>query len=199
MPEASGFLDQSDFLRGVLDALPVPLFVTDDDVTILALNPAAAAMAKPGAAKLHLRGGELLGCVHASETPGGCGRSPACDRCVVRSSVRSAFGGAPVRRERADLELHGDGEVRTAHVLVTASPLEHAGRRMVLLALEDVGEIVALRGLIPICAWCKKVRNDANYWESVERYLASRSDVRFTHCICEDCASEVRRQRLKTP
>lgn len=53
-----------------------------------------------------------------------------------------------------------------------------------------ITEIKTLRGLIPICAWCKKVRNDAGYWESVEDYLEKHSDAHFTHGICEACLSQ---------
>ena len=44
-----------------------------------------------------------------------------------------------------------------------------------------------LQGLLPICSYCKKIRNDQNYWEQVEGYIAKASDVRFSHSICPDC------------
>jgi phosphoserine phosphatase RsbU/P len=48
-------------------------------------------------------------------------------------------------------------------------------------------QVKTLQGLIPICAWCKKVRNDANYWQQVEDYIGEHSDARFSHGICPDC------------
>ncbi|CAN5294514.1 hypothetical protein BH11PLA2_BH11PLA2_28680 [soil metagenome] len=45
----------------------------------------------------------------------------------------------------------------------------------------------SLQGLLPICAWCKQIRNDGLYWQSVEKYLTETSDFRFTHCICPAC------------
>lgn len=44
-----------------------------------------------------------------------------------------------------------------------------------------------LRGLIPICAWCKKIRNDHGYWEQLELYLKNHSEADFTHGMCPDC------------
>jgi len=44
-----------------------------------------------------------------------------------------------------------------------------------------------LQGLLPICAWCKNVRNDDGYWESVEQYIQQNADVKFSHCVCPDC------------
>ncbi len=55
-------------------------------------------------------------------------------------------------------------------------------------ALKDNKE---LRGLLPICAYCKSVRSDQNYWQSVERYFGDHSDLRFTHGICPRCLETV--------
>ena len=52
---------------------------------------------------------------------------------------------------------------------------------------EALGQIKQLRGLLPICAWCKKIRNDSGYWEQLEAYLAKHADVTFTHGICPGC------------
>ena len=44
-----------------------------------------------------------------------------------------------------------------------------------------------LQGLIPICAWCRQVRSDGDYWEQVESYVAKRSGLQFSHAICPAC------------
>ncbi len=51
-----------------------------------------------------------------------------------------------------------------------------------------LGEIGTLRTLLPICANCKKVRDDEGYWRQVEDYLGEHSGLKFTHGICPDCA-----------
>ena len=51
-------------------------------------------------------------------------------------------------------------------------------------------EVQALSGLLPICSWCKKVRDDDGYWQQVEDYFASRSQIEFTHGICADCVKD---------
>lgn len=53
-----------------------------------------------------------------------------------------------------------------------------------------ITEVQTLAGLLPICAWCKKVRNDDGYWQKVEDYLATHSQIKFTHGICSDCYRE---------
>ena len=47
-----------------------------------------------------------------------------------------------------------------------------------------------LSGLIPICAQCKKVRDDQNYWHQVEMYVAKRTDAKFSHGYCPDCLKQ---------
>jgi hypothetical protein len=48
-------------------------------------------------------------------------------------------------------------------------------------------QIETLQGIIPICAWCKAVRDDDGFWEDVETYVRGRTEAEFTHSICPDC------------
>ncbi len=52
-------------------------------------------------------------------------------------------------------------------------------------------KIQTLRGLLPICAYCKKIRNDQGYWEQVETYIKTHSLADFTHGICPDCMKKL--------
>jgi phosphoserine phosphatase RsbU/P len=52
---------------------------------------------------------------------------------------------------------------------------------------EALAHVQQLQGLIPICAWCRQVRSDGNFWEQVDSYLAKRSGLQFTHAICPTC------------
>lgn len=54
-------------------------------------------------------------------------------------------------------------------------------------ALEDVKK---LRGLLPICSYCNKIRNDEDYWEQVESYITRHANVEFSHSICPECYSK---------
>jgi phosphoserine phosphatase RsbU/P len=73
----------------------------------------------------------------------------------------------------------------------------HVGLRVVdlqqrladrVLALEDsLQQVKLLQGLLPICSYCKKVRDDGNYWHQVEQYIAERSEAQFSHSICPGC------------
>jgi CheY-like chemotaxis protein len=50
-----------------------------------------------------------------------------------------------------------------------------------------LSQVKQLKGLLPICAYCKSVRDDKNYWQRVETYVSANSDARFSHGICPDC------------
>ena len=61
--------------------------------------------------------------------------------------------------------------------------------------LEDaLAHVRRLQGLLPICSYCKKVRNEQNYWEQVERYLVTRSDLKLTHSVCPNCLERVMKE-----
>jgi hypothetical protein len=53
------------------------------------------------------------------------------------------------------------------------------------------GQIETLESLLPVCAWCKKVRNDAGYWDQIEKYITANSRTKITHGICPDCESKM--------
>jgi len=56
---------------------------------------------------------------------------------------------------------------------------------------EALSQVKQLQGLLPICSYCKKVRDDQNYWQRVETYISDRIDVQFSHGICPDCLERV--------
>ena len=57
-----------------------------------------------------------------------------------------------------------------------------------------LAHVQRLQGLLPICSYCKKVRNEANYWEQVESYFTTHSDLDFTHSICPQCTEKMLRE-----
>lgn len=54
----------------------------------------------------------------------------------------------------------------------------------------QLADIRTLRGLIPICGHCKKIRDDEGYWNQIESYIREHFDVRFTHSICPECVKK---------
>lgn len=65
--------------------------------------------------------------------------------------------------------------------------LERKVRERTMELEEALGNVRRLRGLIPICSSCKKVRDDTGYWSQVEEYISARTEADFTHGLCPDC------------
>jgi DNA-binding NtrC family response regulator len=65
-------------------------------------------------------------------------------------------------------------------------------RKKLLAQLEQsTREIKRLRGILPICANCKKIRDDQGYWTQVETYIRDNTGTEFSHGICPDCAEKL--------
>ncbi len=127
-------------------------------------------------------------CIHAEAK--GCGLNERCRDCVIRGSVRLALKGQKTHRCRHKAELRRQDQTLAVELLVTATPLMGGETPQVLLILEDVTELLTLRGLIPMCAQCKKVRNDQQYWQSIEAYLETHTHLEFSHGYCPACFAE---------
>ncbi len=63
--------------------------------------------------------------------------------------------------------------------------------RLIKQLQEAMKEIKTLSGLIPICASCKKIRDDSGYWKQVEQYIEEHSQAEFSHGICPECAEKL--------
>ncbi len=75
---------------------------------------------------------------------------------------------------------------------------KHGRERLLAQTIKDkediekaFSEIKQLQGIIPICASCKRVRNDRGFWEQVEQYIHEHSEVRFSHGICPECIKKL--------
>lgn len=67
---------------------------------------------------------------------------------------------------------------------------EAARDRLIQELRQALAEVRQLSGLIPICAWCRKVRDDAGYWSTVERYLENHTGAHVTHSMCPACSAK---------
>ena len=164
------------------------MFVVDGDVKIVEYNAAAGDFLKNDSSRiLRRRGGEVLHCIHAKESPGGCGKVTHCKTCLIRNSVTTSIQGNTIHRVKAEMELEHEGSVTQMQLLVTTTPLPFPDRSLVLLILENVTELQTLRGLLPVCAHCKKIRDDKQYWHEIDTYLTEHMDLNFSHGICPGC------------
>lgn len=69
--------------------------------------------------------------------------------------------------------------------------IEEERERLIAELKEALAEVKTLQGFLPICASCKKIRDDEGYWQQIEKYIQDRSDAKFSHSICPDCGKKL--------
>lgn len=83
---------------------------------------------------------------------------------------------------------------RELHTTIEMAIYRHrsdAEREKLITELQDaLAQVRTLRGCLPICATCKKIRDDKGYWTRIEQYIMDHTDADFTHGICPDCAKK---------
>jgi DNA-binding response OmpR family regulator len=60
-----------------------------------------------------------------------------------------------------------------------------------------LAHVKRLQGLVPICSYCKKIRNDRNYWQQLESYISDHTEAQFSHGICPECLENVMKPELE--
>jgi PAS domain-containing protein len=183
---------KGDIVHAILDVMPSPIFVVDDEVRIYWFNMAALPLLQEEPELvIRKRGGDILHCLHALESMEGCGRAEVCQDCPIRDSVKKAINGQRVVRQKGKMKLVGKDQVSDIYLLVTSAPFDYQDNSYVLLILEDISELTELKTILPICVYCKKVRDDEEFWQSVENYFKVHLDLDFSHGVCPECAKKV--------
>jgi DNA-binding response OmpR family regulator len=81
--------------------------------------------------------------------------------------------------------------VRIKRVEDTLREKEEEQRKLISALEKALAEIKTLKGLIPICASCKKIRDDEGYWDQLETYMSKHTDAVFSHGICPECVERL--------
>ena len=77
-------------------------------------------------------------------------------------------------------------------LLLSILKFEFAERARLIKELQEaLGEVKQLSGLLPICASCKKIRDDQGYWNQIEFYISKHSEAKFTHGVCPECTKKL--------
>ncbi len=184
--------ESCEFLRSILDANPNIILIFDEQLKIVAANKAADIFIGENPAVMQNQTtGEALRCFNTYKNPNGCGGYRACSKCVIRNAVDKAVKGETSYRQKAKMTLVLNGEPKECYFMITASPLNYQGQQLAHLVIEDISEFMEMRELLPICSSCKKVRQDGEYWDSVESYMHKYLDLNFTHGLCPECTEEL--------
>ena len=84
-----------------------------------------------------------------------------------------------------------EGAVVTFRDITERKRAEEERERLIGELKEALAKVKTLSGLIPICASCKKIRDDRGYWNQIESYIHEHSDADFSHGICPDCMKKL--------
>lgn len=134
------------------------------------------------------------------------------DRAAFLETIRAHLAGQAGEYVRELRMVHRDGRVRwfliqgqtmrntqgrpirllgTATDVTERRQAEEAQKELIEQLRRALSQVKTLSGLLPICASCKKIRDDQGYWQQVEEYVRAHADVEFSHGICPDCAEKL--------
>ncbi len=197
-------LESKHFLRSTLDALSSHIAILDEHGTIIEVNAAWNHFAfrntfmgsNPGVGDNYLQVCDSASGRFSEEAP------------VVASGIRAIMTG---QSDEFHLEYpcHGPQEQRwfivratrfdagrairvvVAHENITERKKLEVEREKLIGELQQaLAEVKTLSGMIPICGWCKKIRSDQGYWQSVEQYVGTHTDATFSHGMCPECSEK---------
>ncbi len=154
-------LSNASLLARIFETVPYATFLVDLDVHVLHANTVAARLLRLSdrhGGALPRRIGDLLRCDNAARGPNGCGSSRDCDACLIRGSVRRALHGDAVRHLLAFVKREEHGKKREICLQVSAAAIEHERRKLAVVTLDDVTDIIHLRSLMPLCSACDLIR-----------------------------------------
>ena len=163
--------------------------LVDSDSIILQSN--SAGMEITGMKESELLGKLCCKVVHDTDSP--------IDECPMKQMLISG------KRESVELEVNGmwlsitvdpvkdlNGNITSAvHIIRDISDKKRAEEereRLIEQLQKALEEVKTLSGLLPICSFCKKIRDDKGYWNQIEEYIGDHSDAKFSHSFCPECA-----------
>ncbi len=185
-------MDQKDYRLKIFDVVHQPILLIDRNYTIVDVNSAACV-------SMNLPRDKIIGqtcfkATHQIEMP--------CWQDAMSCPVRVAF---EIKKQTSVIHKH----TRAGKIIfeeVVASPIfnDEGEINLVVEELRDVTELIntkeidehlrseikTLRGILPICSSCKKIRDDKGYWQQVEVYVRDHTHADFSHGYCPECANK---------
>jgi len=101
---------------------------------------------------------------------------------LIKTGIEEPFNLFFLDLERANADLKEEIQIR--------KEAEAGKERLIRDLTQAMEEIKTLQGLLPICSFCKNIKDDKGYWNSIESYLSSHAGLEFSHGLCPDCAKK---------
>lgn len=189
--------EASMFLQQLINAIPAPVFYKDSNYVYTGCNksfeeylglPAAEITGKTvyEIAPTHLAEIYHVKDVELMENPG---------EQIYESKVRSGTENeANVIFHKATYHDANGNVAGMIGVILDITELRQAERereKLITELREAFNKVKQLSGFLPICATCKKIRNDSGYWQQIDTYIRDHSEAVFSHSICPDCSRKL--------
>lgn len=88
-------------------------------------------------------------------------------------------------------QVTGELLVRSIRYAIERKRIENEKAQVIVALQEALAKVKLLSGFLPICASCKKIRDDKGYWQQIEAYIQNHSNAEFSHSICPDCCKQL--------
>jgi PAS domain S-box-containing protein len=177
--------------RATFDAISDCVSVHDLDHRIVRCNAAFASWF--GDTPKNLIGRKCYELIHGSDAPvDECPHTEALEKgCPITKDVGAEPESGVILQVTCSPYCDQDGNVvGTAHIARNVTQLRRSEEEKGLLLAElqeAMANIRLLTGLLPICSYCKNIRDDEGYWQQIESYIGSHSNAQFSHSVCPDC------------
>ena len=189
-------------LRTITSQVGEGIYVYTADARITFMNPEAERLL--GWTVAELNAGDLHDIIHSQKADGSpLPRGECSMHRVVESGVRyssmdevfkrkdgSCF---PVSTTTAPIIENGKlvAVITTFRDISDRKRTEQEREQLISELRESLAKVKTLSGLLPICASCKKIRDDKGYWTRIEAYVSQHSDAEFSHGLCPECADKI--------
>lgn len=208
---ARALLESERKLADIIDFLPDPAWVIDIDGVVMAWNRAAVKLTGVAAEDMVGKGNyeyalpfyatrRPILCdlvlernrqwepvyLHLEEKDGRLTSSESWHPMLGENGTYLAGSAAPLFDAAGNLV----GAVETVRDITAIKRNELERERLIEELQEALASVKTLKGLLPICASCKKVRDDAGYWNQIESYIAKHSEAEFSHGLCPECVQK---------
>jgi len=111
-------------------------------------------------------------------------------RALEKQTAQEIIEKRTIEVENANVKLR-EANAELTNEIAVRKQAEKEKEELIFELKDALSKIKMLTGLLPICASCKRVRNDKGYWEEIEIYIRDRSEADFSHGICPDCAKKL--------
>jgi hypothetical protein len=172
-------MDSNPIDETFFDATQIAVFKVDDDVRVNGCNMAASHLLASAASRaFNERLGDALQCIHSLDTTEGCGSSPACLDCNIRSAISECFANGTVVRKRVEINLRNGIVNSWRKFIITVNPVHDSGKMFAVLILEDL-HLSLLHEKLPVHINCNKPNYDDQYHRIIEDHLIKYRNVTF--------------------